>query len=122
MQSDKPSRSPLKNPNDVMYRLLREGCITEFNAKKAAGEKVDLRGCDLRGLDLRGLDASGLDLRDSYFRQADLRGVDFRQANLEGASINAAKISGAYFPTELSASEIELSLLHGTRMRYTVKS
>ena len=48
--------------------------------------------------------------------------ADFRKANLEGASINAAKISGAYFPPELSASEIELSLLHGTRMRYQPKS
>ena len=37
------------------------------------------------------------------------------------ASINAAQISGAYFPTDLSASEIELSLLHGTRMRYHPK-
>ena len=44
--------------------------------------------------------------------------VDFRKARLEGASINAAKISGAYFPAELTASEIELSLLHGSRMRY----
>ena len=48
-------------------------------------------------------------------------GVDFRAARLEGASINAAKVSGAYFPVELSASEIELSLLHGTRMRYQSK-
>ena len=51
-------------------------------------------------------------------RQSDLRSVDFRKARLEGASINAAKISGAYFPAELTASEIEISLLHGTRMRY----
>lgn len=61
-------------------------------------------------------------MTDCYFRQADLRGIDFRKANLEGASINAAKISGAYFPAELSASEIELSLLHGTRMRYRTTS
>ena len=53
-----------------------------------------------------------------YFRQASLRGVNFRNTRLEGASINAAKISGAYFPAELTASEIELSLLHGSRMRY----
>ena len=94
----KPTRSKLRIPNDPMYRLLREGCITEFNVKKASGEKVDLRGCDLRGLDLRGLDADGLDFSDCYFRQIDLRSVDFRHARLEGASINAAKISGAYFP------------------------
>ncbi len=118
MDATKPTRPKLRLPTDRMYQLLREGCITEFNAKKAAGEKTDLRGCDLRGLDLRGLDAAGLDFSDSYFRQADLRGVDFRNARLEGASINASKISGTYFPPELTASEIELSLLHGTRMRY----
>lgn len=118
MDNSSPARSKLRIPIDAMYLLLREGCITEFNAKKASGEKVDLRGCDLRGLELRGLDADGLDLSDCYFRQADLRSIDFRNARLEGASINAAKISGAYFPAELTANEIELSLLHGTRMRY----
>lgn len=121
MDTTNPVRSKLRLPNDPMYLLLREGCITEFNVKRAAGEKVDLRGCDLRGLDLRGLDADGLDLRDSYLRQSDLRSVDFRKTHLEGASINAAKISGAYFPAELTANEIELSLLHGTRMRYSSK-
>lgn len=121
MDTTNPVRSKLRLPNDPMYLLLREGCITEFNVKRAAGEKVDLRGCDLRGLDLRGLDADGLDLRDSYLRQSDLRSVDFRKTHLEGASINAAKISGAYFLAELTANEIELSLLHGTRMRYSSK-
>ncbi len=116
-----PTRERLRISNDPMYQLLREGCITEFNAKKTAGEKADLKGCDLRGLDLRGLEADGLDFSGSYFRQTDLRGIDFRKACLEGASINAAKISGAYFPVELSAPEIELSLLHGTRMRYMPK-
>jgi uncharacterized protein YjbI with pentapeptide repeats len=118
MDTTNPARTKLRIPNDAMYRLLREGCITEFNTRKASGEKVDVRACDLRGLDLRGLDADGLDFSDCYFRQADLRSVDFRKARLEGASINGAKISGAYFPLELTASEIELSLLHGSRMRY----
>ena len=118
MDTTNPTRSKLRIPNDAMYRLLREGCITEFNVKKASGDKVDLQGCDLRGLDLRGLDADGLDFRDCYFRQTDLRSVDFRNARLEGASFNAAKISGAYFPADLTAGEIELSLLHGSRMRY----
>jgi uncharacterized protein YjbI with pentapeptide repeats len=104
--------------DDPMYRLLREGDIEEFNTRRAAGETCDLVGCDLRTIDLRKLDARGLDFRDCYFRQADLRGVDLSQTNLEGASINAAKISGAYFPKELSAEEITLSLTHGTRMRY----
>ena len=104
--------------DDPMYRLLREGDIEEFNTRRAAGETCDLVSCDLRTIDLRKLDARGLDFRDCYFRQADLRGVDLSQTNLEGASINAAKISGAFFPKELSAEEITLSLTHGTRMRY----
>lgn len=121
MENAKPPATGLRISNDPMYRLLREGCIKEFNVKRAGGEPVDLTRCDLRGLDLRGLEAEGLDFSECYFRQADLRGIDFRKAKLEGASINAAKISGAYFPLELSASEIELSLLHGTRMRYQSK-
>ena len=104
--------------DDPMYRLLREGATEEFNTRRAAGENGDLTGCDFRTLDLRKLNAKGLDLRDCYFRQTDLRGVDLSEANLEGASINAAKISGAYFPKQLSADELNLSLTHGTRMRY----
>ncbi len=104
--------------DDPMYRLLREGAIEDFNSRRSAGEACNLVGCDLRTMDLRKLDADGLDLRDCYFRQADLRGIDFTGANLEGASLNAAKISGAYFPKALSAEEITLSLLHGTRLRY----
>ncbi|NIV31835.1 MAG: hypothetical protein GWN58_20815, partial [Anaerolineae bacterium] len=51
------------------------------------------------------------------FRQADLRGLDLRQTRLEGASIHGAKVAGVYFPEDLSAEEIQLSLLQGTRMR-----
>ena len=118
MSTTKPPAVKLKISNDPMYQLLRDGAIREFNNKKAAGQSCDLRCCDFRGLDLRGLDAVGLDFSDSYFRQTDLRGVDFRGANLEGASINNAQVSGAYFPAQLSADEIQLSLQHGTRMRY----
>lgn len=103
---------------DPLYLLLRHGKTEEFNARRARGETVDLTACDFRGLDLRGLDASGLDFSDSYFRQTDLRGIDFSSSRLEGASIYGAKISGTYFPQELSAEEITLSLLHGTRLRY----
>jgi len=104
--------------DDPMYRLLREGAVDDFNARRATGETCDLTGCDFRTLDLRELDARGLDLGNCYFRQADLRGLDLSETNLEGSSINAAKISGVYFPRELSAEEITLSLVHGTRMRY----
>ena len=108
----------LMNNDDPLYRLLREGDVEAFNRRRKAGEPCQLRACDLRSLDLRKLDAAGLDLRDCYLRQADLRGVDLTNTNLEGASINGAKISGTYFPTELSAEEVSLSLMHGTRMRY----
>jgi uncharacterized protein YjbI with pentapeptide repeats len=103
---------------DPLYRLLRDGNISEFNRRKAEGQRSDLTSCELRNLDLRGLDAAGLNFSNSHFREADLRGVDFSTARLEGASINDARISGAYFPAELTAEEIHLSVIYGTRMRY----
>lgn len=106
--------------DDPLYQLLRSGKTDEFNARREAGESCDLSGTDFRGLDLRGLNADGLDLSNSYFRQTDLRGVDLSNARLVGASIHGAKISGAYFPLDLAADEILMSLEHGTRMRYGV--
>ncbi len=106
------------NHNDPLYQLLRDGNVKAFNAQKSGGAHCDLTAADLRGLDLRGLDAAGLDFSNSYFRQSDLRGIDFSSSCLEGASINGAKISGSYFPRELTADEITLSLMHGTRLRY----
>ena len=104
---------------DDMYQLLRDEKVKEFNDRRAHGESIDLRNCDFRGLDLRGLDAQGIDFTGSYFRQSDLRGINFANSILRECSINGAKISGVYFPPELSALEIELSLRHGTRMRYS---
>jgi uncharacterized protein YjbI with pentapeptide repeats len=101
-----------------LYHLLREGKIDDFNHACAKGESPDLSNADMRGLNLKGLHAEGLDLQGCYFRQADLRGIDFSKANLDGASIHAAKISGCKFPREISADEINLSLTHGTCMRY----
>ena len=101
-----------------LYRLLKDGKSEEFNRRRKAGETCDLRGADQRHVDLRGLEAAGLDMRDCYLRNADLRSVDLREANLEGASIVGAKISGTYFPYQLSPEEINLSLQHGTRLRY----
>jgi uncharacterized protein YjbI with pentapeptide repeats len=101
-----------------LYALLRAGEIPEFNRRVGQGERCDLTSADLSRLDLRGLHADGLELCDAYFRTADLRGIDFRMANLEGASIAGANISGCYFPKELPAAELLLSLQHGIRMRY----
>jgi len=104
--------------SDRMYVLLRDEKIDEFNKRKEAGQKFDLTYCDFRGIDLVGLAADGIDFTGCYFRQSDLRGIDFSSSNLEGTSINGAKISGCYFPTDITAAEIDLSLNHGTRIRY----
>lgn len=101
-----------------MYQLLRQEDITEFNLRREKGDPTELASGDFRGLDLRNLNAAGLDFTDGYFRGADLRGIDFRKSKLEGASLCEAKISGCYFPYELSAEEIRLSVEGGTRMRY----
>ena len=110
--------SSRKPKGDPMYELLQQENIMEFNSRRALGQECDLNSVHLRGLDLRGLDATGLNLKDAYLRGADLRGVDFRRANLEGASLAECNISGCYFPLELAADEILLSVSRGTRLRY----
>ena len=47
--------------------------------------------------------------------------VTGRAALLEGASLAHAQISGAYFPVELTADEILMSVNFGTRLRYRTK-
>lgn len=108
---------PLIHTNP-MYQLLRAERIDEFNERRARGEKATLSDGDYRGLDLRNLNADGLDFSNAYFRNTDLRGIDFRNTRLEGASIAEAHISGCYFPIELTAEELHLSLTLGTRLRY----
>jgi uncharacterized protein YjbI with pentapeptide repeats len=107
-----------RKPADPLYQLLREGRGEEFNRRRKAGEKCDLRGSDLRGLDLREIDVGGIDFSDCYFRQTDLRGLDLRTCRMEGASLHAAHVSGAYFPRELTAAEVDMSVRLGTRLRY----
>lgn len=114
MSDGKPRKSA-----DPLYLLLREGRSDEFNRRLKAGESCDLTACDFRGIDLRGIVASNLDFSDCYFRQADLRGLDLRSCKLQGASLHAAHISGVYFPADLSAAEIDMSVRLGTRLRYS---
>jgi uncharacterized protein YjbI with pentapeptide repeats len=104
--------------DNPLFLLLKEDNVGEFNQRRSAGEFVNLEGCHLRGCDLRGLNAEGLSMKNAYLRGADLRGVDFRNAELEGASLAHAKISGSYFSNRLDANEINLSVQHGTRLRY----
>ena len=110
-----------KQLDSPLYTLLRQEDVTEFNNQRPLNGPVDFSGGDFRGLDLREINARELDFTDAYFRSADLRGVDFRSAALEGASIAHAQISGAYFPAELSADEILMSVNFGTRMRYRTR-
>ncbi len=103
--------------SDPLYQLIRDEKIAEFNKLKTQGKSCDLTGCDFRGLDLRDLDVIGLDFSNAYFRGADLRSVDFRSCRINGASFADAKISGCYFPENISAQEILLTVQHGTRIR-----
>jgi uncharacterized protein YjbI with pentapeptide repeats len=112
-----PDLAPKILKNEI-YQLLREEKIDEANARLDSGERCDLTGAFLRGCNLQGLHATNINFADCYFRLADLRGVDFRHCCMEGASIHGAKIHGAYFPVELSAEEIMMSIKLGTRMRY----
>lgn len=106
---------------DPLYQLLRNEDIKGFNEQRDTLDASELKSGDYRGRDLRNMNAEGLDFSDSYFRNADLSGIDFRNTNLEGASLLDAKLSGTYFPAELSAAEIRLSLDTGTRLRYNTK-
>ncbi|MCH8499802.1 MAG: pentapeptide repeat-containing protein [Marinobacter sp.] len=109
--------------DDPLYVTLRNENVDAFNKAKATMTSYpSFSHGDFRGLDLRGMNADDLDFSHAYFRGADIRGIDFSKANMDGASIAGAKISGCFFPRELHADEIVMSLNHGTRMRYnTVK-
>jgi len=104
--------------DDPLYQLLRSENIKEFNEQRHKMDSSQLQSGDYRGRDLRNMEADGLDFSNSYFRNTDLRGIDFRKTNLRGASLIDAKVSGTYFPEQLSAEEIRLSLDTGTRLRY----
>lgn len=101
-----------------LYRLIHSENISGFNAQRPKEGVIDLAGGDFRGLDLRALDAQGINFTDAYFRGTDLRGLDLRNTRMEGASLAHAQISGTYFPAELSADEILMSVNFGTRLRY----
>ena len=105
----------------ALYALLHKDDIKGFNSERPKDGPVDMVGGDFRGLDLRELNADGVDFSNAYFRSADLRGIDFTHSKLEGASLAHAQISGAYFPEELSADEILMSMNFGTRLRYRTR-
>jgi len=106
--------------DSALYALLHKDDIRAFNQERPQGP-IDMSGGDFRGLDLRELNAQEVDFTDGYFRSADLRGLDLRTTCIEGASLAHAQISGAYFPVELTADEILMSVNFGTRLRYRTK-
>ena len=110
-------------PSDDIKRRKRPELFNEehrekFNALAAQGKMPPQQNQNLADLDLRGYDLSTLDLSGSYMRGANLSGVDLRGANLSGVSLKNAKVSGCYFPSDLAADEIRLSLEFGTRIRH----
>ncbi|MBI4239087.1 MAG: pentapeptide repeat-containing protein [Deltaproteobacteria bacterium] len=109
--------------DEQLVALMHDEKHAEFNeyARKIAEQnmRMDLSHAKLRACDLRKFDLRGADLTGAYLRLTDLRGLDLSTTLLDGASIGEAKISGVLFPPDLPATEIQLSHLHGTRMRAT---
>ncbi len=106
---------------DKAFVFLRKGDKDGFNREVVSrGGQVHFTNANFRGVDFRGVDTEALMLISCYLRDADLRGCDMRHWDLEGSSIHNAHISGAYFPDDVEAEEIRLSLDHGTRIRTRV--
>jgi uncharacterized protein YjbI with pentapeptide repeats len=103
--------------DDEAFHCLRSEDLDGFHEHIAGRQEVDFSNCELKGTDFRGADLSKVILRGSHLRDADLRGADLRHMDLEGCSLNHAKISGTYFPVNLSAAEIRMSVEFGTRLR-----
>jgi hypothetical protein len=90
----------------------------KFNGLVAQGKIPHLRSQNLENLDLRGYHLANSDLSGAYLRGANLSGLDLRGAVFSGASMKGAKVSGCFFPNDLPADEIRLSLEFGTRIRH----
>src|SRR5690349_7963155 len=94
----------------TLVLLLRDGRFEEFNHAAGQEDHLDLAGANLRGADLRQARLRNADLRNAYCHTTDFRGVDLSQANIEGASFHRARISGAWFPSNVSAEELKMSV------------
>ncbi len=103
--------------NSPAYRCLRVADIAGFHHYSGEGETVDLANADLRSVDLRKVDLTKVILRGAYLKEADLRGQDLREHDLEGCSLRHAKVGGVYFPENVRADELLMSLQFGTRIR-----
>ena len=96
--------------DDPAFKCLRVRDLDGYHRAVAGRKTLDFSGTDLRGTDFRGVDMSNIVLRDAYLRDADLRGCDLRHTDLEGASLHNAKVAGAYFPANVAAEELLVSL------------
>lgn len=103
--------------DEKALKLIQEDKHLDFNQYVENLEIVDLAGAHLRSYDLRKFNLSKANLTDAYMRATDLRGLDLRNAMFYGASLAEAKVSGAFFPENIPANEIMMSLQHGTRLR-----
>lgn len=102
---------------DPAYRCLRVEDIDGYEMAIINRPEVDFTDANLRSVDLRKADLEKVILKGAYLRDADLRGCDLRHMDLEGTSFHNAKVAGAYFPYNVHALELEMSIVHGTRIR-----
>ena len=111
-----------KNSPSEIYHSIIEGDIEKAHNLIKAEDVVDLSSHSFRAVDLRALSLENkkINFGNCYFKNTDLRGLDLAKSNLSGASLHNARISGVIFPNNISASEIELSVIRGTRLRPNV--
>ena len=103
-----------------LLALVQEDRHLDFNRVVEGIEGVvDLSGGQFRAYDLRKFNLRKANLSNCYMRSADLRGLDLSEAQLEGTSLKDAKVSGTFFPYNIAAEEIRLSIEQGTRLRAT---
>ncbi len=107
--------------SDKAFVFLRKGDLESYNREVVSrGGKIHFTNANLRGVDFRSVDTESLYLTACYLRDADLRGCDIRHWDLEGTSLHNAHISGTYFPDDVEAEEIRLSVDQGIRIRTRV--
>ncbi len=103
--------------SDPAFKALRLSDLETFRRLTSDHKQIDFSNTDLRGTDLRKVDLTRIVLTGAYLKECDLRGQDMRHMNLSGVSIHGAKIGGVYFPDDIDANEILMSVSMGTRMR-----
>ena len=103
--------------DEETYASLRRGDARAFKHLLSSRGMVDFSNCNLRGVDLRGVNIKKVRLKGAYMKGADLRGLDLSRHDLEGVSLHGARISGVFFPSNISPSEIMMSVQTGTRLR-----